>query len=80
MASERAEREAGGPATLDSTLAAHLRLILWCEACRHQAEPGVAELVERYDADLPLPEWAERLICSACGSREVDFVVSDVRR
>ena len=80
MASGSWNRESAGPATLGSTLATHLRLIVWCKACRHQAEPDVAELVERYGADLPLPEWSERLVCSACGSREVDFVVSGGRR
>ena len=61
---------------MGSTLAAHL----WCKACRHHAEPDVAQLVKRYGANLPLPEWSERLVCSACGSREVDFVVSGGRR
>jgi hypothetical protein len=67
-------------ATLGSTLAAHLRLIVWCKACRHQVEPDVAEQVKRYGADLPLPEWSVRLICSVCGSREIDFVVSGESR
>jgi hypothetical protein len=26
--------------------------------------------------DLTLTDWAARLVCSACGSRNVDFVVS----
>ncbi len=68
------------PATLGSTLAAHLSLIVWCKACRHQVEPDVAEQVERYGAGLSLPDWAARLRCSECGSREVDFVVSGGRR
>ena len=76
MASRKRNQESTGPATLGSTLAAHLRLIVWCKACRHQAVPDVAQLVERYRADLPLPEWSARLVCSVCGSREVDFVVS----
>ena len=36
------------PATLGSTLAAHLQLIVWCKDCRHQVEPDVSEQVERY--------------------------------
>ena len=36
------------------SVAAHLRLIVWCKACRHQAEPDVAEQVERYGAERPL--------------------------
>ena len=30
--------------------------------------------------ELPPPEWSTRLVCSACGSREVDFVVSGESR
>jgi hypothetical protein len=40
----------------------------------------LGQLVERYGADLPLLEWSTRLVCSACGSREVDFVVSGESR
>jgi hypothetical protein len=75
MATRKLNRESAGPATLGSTLAAHLRLIVWCKACRHQVEPDIAEQVDRYGAALPLPEWSTRLICSVCGSQEVDFVV-----
>jgi hypothetical protein len=71
MASRRLNRESAGPATLGSTLAAHLTLFVWCKACRHQVEPDVAEQAERYGAELPLPEWVARLVCSACGSRAV---------
>jgi hypothetical protein len=31
--------ESSWPATLGSTLAAHLCLIVWCKACRHQVSP-----------------------------------------
>jgi hypothetical protein len=55
--------ESSRPATLGSTLAAHLCLIVWCKACRHQVGPDVAEQVERYGPDLSLPEWAVRLVC-----------------
>jgi hypothetical protein len=80
MARVKRNRESSRPATLGSTLAAHLTLIVWCKACRHQVEPDVAEQVECYGAELALPEWSERLVCSACGSREVDFVVSGEKR
>ena len=80
MAIRRRYRESGRPATLGSTLAAHLCLIVWCKACRHQVEPDVAEQVERYGAGLTLPDWAARLVCSRCGGRAVDFVVSGARR
>jgi hypothetical protein len=29
---------------------------------------------------MPVPEWRERLVCSACGSRNVDMVVTGTER
>jgi hypothetical protein len=39
-------------------------------------------MVERYgaDADMPVPDWHKRLVCSACGSRQIDFVVTGAKR
>jgi hypothetical protein len=57
-----------------------VRLIVWCKACGHQVEPDPAEMNERYDADTPVLEWCERLVCSRCGSRNVDMVVTGSER
>jgi hypothetical protein len=74
---ERRQRSSPGqPATLESTLRAHLALIVNCHHCHRQVRPDVAELVARYGPDLTLPDRGARLVCSVCGSREVDFVVS----
>ena len=54
-------------------------LSVWCEDCGHQAEPDPAELARRYGADTPIPEWHRRLVCSGCGGREVDFVLTGAR-
>jgi hypothetical protein len=51
-------------------------LIVWCKACRHQVEPDPAEMAARYDAETPVPDWRELLVCSKCGSREIDTVVT----
>ena len=80
MATRGRYEESFRPATLGSALAAHLALIVWCKDCRHQVEPDIAEQVERYGAELTLLEWAGRLRCRECGSREVDFVVSGGQR
>jgi hypothetical protein len=52
---EAVNRESGRPATLGSTLAAHLQLIVWCKECRHQVEsrfcPGLARIV--LEEDIP---------------------------
>jgi hypothetical protein len=70
----------GPPATLGSTAAAGLRLVVWCKDCRHQVEPDPAEMAERYGAEMTVPDWAARLVCSRCGSRDVDTVVTGERR
>ena len=70
----------GPPATLGSTAAAQARLIVWCRDCRHQVEPDPAEMAERYGAETTVPEWRRRLVCSQCGSRNVDIVVTGARR
>jgi len=70
----------GPPATLGSTAAAQARLIVWCRDCRHQVEPDPAEMAERYGAETTVPDWRRRLVCSQCGSRNVDMVVTGARR
>jgi hypothetical protein len=70
----------GPPATRGSTAAAHLRLIVWCKDCRHQAEPDPAEMAERYGAKISVPDWAARLVCGRCGSRRVSCRRSRYRR
>src|ERR1700730_6851026 len=39
--------ETGPPMTLGNAAAAHVRLIVWCRACRHQVEPDPTEMAER---------------------------------
>jgi Zn finger protein HypA/HybF involved in hydrogenase expression len=68
------------PATLGSvTRAEIIRIIVWCKDCRHQAEPNPAEQARRYGAETTIPDWAARLRCSKCGSRNVDFVLTGAR-
>jgi hypothetical protein len=43
-------------------------------------EPDPAEQAQRYGADMPVPEWRERLLSWACGSRDVDVVVTGTER
>jgi hypothetical protein len=33
------------------------------------------EVSARYGAETPVLDWRERLVCSRCGSRQVDMVV-----
>jgi hypothetical protein len=69
----------GPPMTLGNAAAAHVRLIVWCKACQHQVEPDPAEMAEAM-AETTVPDWRERLVCSRCGSRNVDMVVSGTKR
>jgi hypothetical protein len=68
--------QAGPPATLGSTAAAHMTLVVWCKDCRHKVEPDPGEMAERYGAETTVPDWGRRLVCGQCGSRNVNFVVS----
>jgi hypothetical protein len=42
-------------------------LIVWCNACQHQVEPDPAEMAARYGAEMTVPDWRERLVCSKRG-------------
>jgi hypothetical protein len=72
--------EPSQPATLGSSADAGVRLIVWCRDCRHQVEPDPAEQVQHHGAEMTLPDWRERLVCSKCGSREIDMVVTGTKR
>jgi hypothetical protein len=69
------QSQSGPPMTLGSAAAAQVRLIVWCRGCGHQVEPDPAEMAARYGADMPVLDWRERLVCSRCGSRQVDIVL-----
>jgi hypothetical protein len=73
-------RYSGPPMTLGNAAKAGVRLIVWCRDCGRQIEPDPAEMAERYGADTAVPDWCGRLVCSECGSRHVDMVVSGTGR
>jgi len=52
----------------------------WRHDCGHQVEADPAERAERSGAEMTVPEWRERLVCSKCGSREIDMVVTGSKR
>jgi hypothetical protein len=66
--------------TLGNAAAAKVRLIVWCRECGHQVEADPDAMAERYGAEITVPAWHARLVCSGCGSRRVDFVVSGTER
>jgi hypothetical protein len=65
-----------GPATLGTTAKADLLLRTWCNGCRRHVDVDSDEQAARYGVDLPVRDWAARLVCSQCGSHAVDFVVA----
>jgi hypothetical protein len=66
--------------TLGNAVAAHVRLIVWCHNSSHQVEPDPAEMAARYGAETTVIDWRGRLVCSRCGSRQIDVVVSGTKR
>jgi hypothetical protein len=66
--------------TLGGAAAAGVRIIVWCKACQHQVEPDPAEMVAHYGADVSVLDWRDRLVCSRCGSRDIDMVLTGERR
>jgi len=72
--------EPGPPMTLGVAAAADVRIIVWCKGCQHQVEPDPTELAERYGAGVTVLDWRDRLVCSRCGSRDIDMVLTGERR
>jgi hypothetical protein len=57
-------------------------LIVWCRdpACRHQNQADPAVVARTFGADLTMAEWRKRLVCSRCGSRDVEVLFMGRRR
>ena len=66
--------------TLGAAAANQIRLIVWCRDCRHQVEPDPAEQARRHGAETAVLDWRGRLVCSECGSRDIDMVVTGTER
>jgi len=75
-AAKRRKSPPAPPMTLGNAAAAHVCIIVWCKDCRHQVEPDAAEQAQRYGADTSVLDWRERLVCSRCGSRAADMVLT----
>jgi hypothetical protein len=56
--------------------ATRVQLIVLCKFCGHQSEPDPAQQARWYGPETIVPDWRERLVCSRCGNRQVDMVVS----
>jgi hypothetical protein len=69
----------GPPMTLGNAADARVHLTVWCKACGHRSEPDPAVQARRYGPETTVPERRRRLVCSKCGSRNVDMVVTGTR-
>jgi hypothetical protein len=63
------------PVTLGNVAKTSLQLIVWCKVCRHQNATDPADVADLYGPDTPLRAWRERLVCSRCGSRDVEMLL-----
>ena len=70
----------GPPMTLGNAANAKVRLIGWCKTCGHQVEPDPAEMAASHGANTSVLDWRDRLVCSGCGGRAVDMVVTGTER
>jgi hypothetical protein len=70
----------GPPMTLGVAAAAGVRLIGWCKACQQQVEPDPTEMARQYGSETSVHDWRERLVCTRCGSRQVEMVVTGTAR
>src|ERR1700755_1708202 len=65
--------------TLGGVLRTHMQSIAWWHACLHQVKPDIAALVERYGAEMEVPEGA--LGCAARSAAAATPILScaDIR-
>ena len=70
----------GPPMTLGNAAQARVRFIAWCKDCEYQVEPDVAAQAARYGNETIVLEWKKRLVCSRCGSKNIDMVASGERQ
>ena len=62
------------------SLSALCRLSAWRRGLQmHQLEPSPAEMAARYGAETPVPDLKGRLVCSQCGSREINLLLTGQR-
>jgi len=64
----------GLPTARTTLCTGYLRLLVFCNSCRHQAEADLQAIVESGRGDVPLTELQFR--CSQCGTDRTDSVVT----
>jgi len=64
------------PLDLRRTRQLPLRRAPWID----QVEPNPAEMAARDAVDTSVLDWREKLVCSRCGGRQADMVVTGTKR
>ena len=52
----------------------YVRVLVFCNSCRHQADADLQAIIDAGRGDMPLTEL--RFRCSRCGTDRTDFVVT----
>jgi hypothetical protein len=85
---ERLQQAGAAGGEIRTRSAGNARQLRCCRRARHRVVPRLwpssrarpRRTGERYGPELTLLDWRERLVCSQCGSREIDMVVSGAKR
>ena len=64
----------GLPTARTTLCTGYLRLLVFCNSCRHQADADLQAIVESGRGDVPMTELQFR--CSQCGTDRTDSVVT----
>ena len=64
--SRRRSYDDGLPTASTTLRTGYVRVLVFCNSCRHQADPDLYALVESGRGDVPLTELPFR--CSQCGT------------
>ena len=60
------------PDGLPTLRTSYVRVLVWCKACRHQANADLEAMISTGRGDVPLVQFR----CTNCRSRLTDFVVT----
>ena len=64
----------GLPTARTTLRAGYVRMLVFCNSCRHQADADLQALADAGRGDVPLTEL--RFRCSSCGTDRTYFVVT----
>jgi hypothetical protein len=59
---------------------AQVRLTVWSKDCGYQVDADPVAMPARYGVNTSVLEWHKRLVCTQCGGREVDMVLTGTKR